>query len=148
MEETNSPTHHGASAPDLYAFGGLGHEGLTRSDTQTIQKRLAELAEGIFAEYGLTLDKCNATYDAQNVSISIGATNRSAPLKASDLQVLGIPTDTKRGAEFQYGDKRYALQGFKWSRTKYPITATNLENGKEYKLPRESVRELWEAAKR
>ena len=121
---------------------------MQKHEAKAIREEVQEAVKGVLAEHGLRLDRCSATYDDINFNMSIKSSDPDAKIPSWDLTKVGLPPETKAGIRFDYNGKSFEFTGINTRRPKFPISAIDVANGKQYKLPRNAGIAITEAMER
>lgn len=121
---------------------------IEKFDPPTV-KRIAQIAHeaaaAALAEHGLSVAYAGGTYDVDQFTVKLKITPAGADPEKADFErnawALGLqPGDY--GREFRAGGRRYKLVGVNLRRSKFPLSAVDLDTGKRYKLARSMLAAL------
>ena len=121
---------------------------MNKSEAKTIREEVQAAVESILAPHGLKLTGCNASFDDTSFNMTIKSSDPDAEIPAWDLTKVGLPPETKAGIRFDYNGKSFEFTGVNTRRPKFPISATDVASGKQYKLPRNAGIAITEAMER
>jgi hypothetical protein len=112
---------------------------MNKSEANALNAQIREVVKPLLEAHGLKLVSGNATFGEAMFNVNIKSIDPNADIPEWQLDSFGLPKETKVGVEFTYGQKRYRFDGIAPKRPKYPISATDMATGKQFKLGREAV---------
>jgi hypothetical protein len=119
---------------------------IDRQFLQTVRPELETALADVAARYGVKISLGNCTFSsgAATFKLNIATKTESGDVMTPDAEMFKLSAyqfglkPENLFAEFTYGGERYKLTGLK-PRSRFPIIAQRLSNGKSFKLPIESV---------
>lgn len=112
---------------------------MNKQEAISTREAIVAALEPVLAERGLQLQPSTIRFDTTGFTMPLKVVDVNAEIPAWHLDSVGLPAGTKPGVEFVMGGKRYRFDGVAINRPKYPISATELGNGKQYKLGRNAA---------
>ena len=112
---------------------------MNKSEATALNREIRQLIEPVLQAHGLKVKSANSTFTDTEFNLTVKTVDPNAPIPDWHLDSIGLPAETKAGVEFTYGQKRYRFDGVALNRPKYPISATDMATGKQFKLGREAV---------
>lgn len=121
-----------------------------KSNLDKIGKDVEKALESVATKYGISIKKGSGSYSDNNFTLKIemATLSESGEVQSKEMsnfksyaKVLGM-SEKDLGKEFKVNGKTFVLSGYLPRSRKYPLLATNKQDGKQYKFPLEDVKNL------
>jgi hypothetical protein len=105
-----------------------------RAECKFLSRELEAVIQQTVNKYGLTASYATGRYGGHTATFSFKLDVPERAEKAANNHALALGAKFEVGYTFTQNGERFKVTGFNTRRRKYPVSAEDVRNGKEYKF--------------